>query len=83
MQEKEELKLTYSCILQRGKDKIVRVTFERKDAYAEGTVPGGEIESQYGFSEEEISQLKNFLNENSIDIIQRAKKITGIQHWLK
>lgn len=77
----DELKLMYSCILSRGKEKIVRVSFERNGAFAEGIVPDGKIEKQKGFTEEEIKQLEDYLKQNSLDILKKAKEITGIQHW--
>lgn len=82
MQKKdEELKLTYSCILTRGKEKIVRVTFEGKDAFAEGIVPDGKIEKQQGFTKEEIEQLESYLKTQEKDIMKKAKGITGLNHW--
>ncbi|MFA9377263.1 MAG: hypothetical protein ACERKZ_10990 [Lachnotalea sp.] len=79
--ENKELKMTHSCILSRGKEKIVRVTFESNDSYAEGIVPSGKIEKQHGFTEDEIEQLKIYLKINKQDILEKAKKITGITHW--
>ncbi len=76
-----ELKFTYSCILPRGKDKIVRVTFERKNGYAEGIVPDGKIEKQNGFSQKEVEQLEQYLKANKDTIMKQARDITGISHW--
>lgn len=82
MQKKDsELKLTYSCILPRGKEKIVRVTFEGKNAFAEGIVPDGKIEKQKGFTKEEIEQLELYLKTNGEEILKKAKEITGWKHW--
>lgn len=78
---KDELKLTYSCLLPRGKEKIVRVTFERANGFAEGIVPDGKIERQKGFAEEEIVQLELYLKQNKDEIMKKAKEITGIHHW--
>lgn len=76
-----ELRMTHSCILPRGKEKIVRVTFESDIAYAEGIVPDGKIEKQQGFSKDEIEQLEIYLKINKEDIMKKAKDITGITHW--
>ncbi|PXV89462.1 hypothetical protein C8E03_106113 [Lachnotalea glycerini] len=76
-----ELKMTHSCILSRGKEKIVRVTFESETAYAEGIVPSGIIEKQNGFTEDEVKQLELYLKLNQDDIMKKAKEITGITHW--
>lgn len=79
--EKSELELTYSCILPRGKEKIVRVTFKQDNAYAEGIIPQGKIEKQEGFTQDEIKQLEEYLIENKEEIFKKAKAITGITHW--
>jgi hypothetical protein len=79
--ENNELRMTHSCILSRGKEKIVRVTFESAYAYAEGIVPSGEIEKQRGFSDDEIKQLEIYLKLNKDDIMKKAKDISGIMHW--
>ncbi|WP_099466661.1 hypothetical protein [Konateibacter massiliensis] len=78
---KSELRMTHSCVLSRGKERIVRVTFEDDHAYAEGIVPDGKIEKQQGFSEDEVQQLEIYLKMNKDDIMQKAKAITGITHW--
>jgi len=79
--EDNELRMTHSCILPRGKEKIVRVTFESNIAYAEGIVPDGKIEKQHGFSKDEVEQLEIYLKMNKDDIMKKAKDITGIMHW--
>lgn len=78
---KEEVKLTYSCVLAKGKEKVVRIKFERGDDYAEGVIPEGVIEKHKGFKKEEIDQLEIYLRQNRKDIIEKAKQITGIKHW--
>lgn len=79
--ENKELRMTHSCILSKGKEKFVRVTFEGNDTYAEGVIPSGEIEKQHGFTEDEIEQLEIYLKMNKEDIMNKAKSITGITHW--
>lgn len=76
-----ELRMTHSCILSRGKEKIVRVTFERDNADAEGILPSGVIEKQHGFTKDEVEQLEIYLKLNREDIMKKAKAITGITHW--
>lgn len=78
---KEEVKLTYSCVLAKGKEKVVRIKFERGEDFAEGVIPEGVIEKQKGFSKEEVEQLEAYLRQNRKDIIEKAKGITGIKHW--
>lgn len=76
-----ELRMTHSCILSRGKERIVRVTFEGAGIYAEGVIPEGKIEKQRGFTDDEIQQLEIYLKLNKDDIMSKAKQITGINHW--
>lgn len=88
MNQKKELTFTYTSILHNKKgEKMVRVCFERKGEtgreYAEGVVPEGKIDASFGFSGEEIEKLEEYLKENSGDIMLKARKITGITHWLK
>ncbi|MBQ6888420.1 MAG: hypothetical protein IJN54_13015 [Lachnospiraceae bacterium] len=88
MDKANELKFTYSSILFNKKgEKVVRVCFEKQEAgvrkFAEGVIPEGKIDSSFGFSGEEITQLEEYLKENSADIMLEARKITGITHWLK
>ena len=78
---REELKMTYSCMLSKGKERIVKVNFECGSTYAEGLVPGGKIENQQGFTEDEIRQLEKYLMENETLILEKAKEISGIKHW--
>jgi hypothetical protein len=79
--EDSELRMTHSCVLSRGKEKIVRVTFEDGSSYAEGILPSGEIEKHQGFTNDEIQQLEIYLKLNKEDILKKAKAITGITHW--
>lgn len=72
--KKNELKMTYSCIVKKGKQKVVRVSFEREGAYAEGIVPEGKIEKQKGFTKEEITQLELYLKINGDSILKMQKK---------
>lgn len=76
------MELTYSCLLPRGKEKIVRVTFKGGSTYAEGILPDCKIEKQNGFTKEEIKQLEDYLSKNKEAILKKAKEITGIHHWL-
>ena len=88
MDYEKEVNFTYTSILHDKKgEKVVRVCFERKGdkgrEYAEGVIPEGKIDSSFGFSKEEIEKLEDYLKENSADIMLKARKITGITHWLK
>ena len=54
MRKDEELRMTYSGLLMKDGEKMVRVCFERGNSgYAEGIVPRGVIEKSSGFTKEE------------------------------
>lgn len=82
--KQDELRMTYSGLLLKGDEKIVRVCFERgKSDIAEGTVPRGTIEKSNGFSQEELEQLSYYLRENAHDIMKQAKEVNFLKSWLK
>ena len=68
-------------------EKVVRVCFEKQEEggrkFAEGVLPAGKIDASFGFSDEEIEKLEEYLIEYSADIMHKAREITGITHWLK
>lgn len=43
MKQSDELRMTHSGIINKKGQKIVHVTFERGNDYAEGTLPSGSI----------------------------------------
>lgn len=83
MNKDEELRMTYSGLLLKDGEKMVRVCFERgKSGYAEGIVPRGEIVKSSGFTKDEIEQLTVYIRENAADIINRAKGVHFLNEWL-
>lgn len=83
MGREEELRMTYSGLLLKDGEKMVRVCFERgKDDFAEGIVPKGTIVKSSGFSREEIEQLTVYIQDNATDIINRAKNVNFLNDWL-
>lgn len=84
----DSLTMTYSAIVT-GKDqkKMVRVRFERENNsggadFAEGIIPDCSIQSQSGFSDDEVFQLEQYLKANMEDIRQKAKVISNPLKWL-
>lgn len=83
MGKEDELRMTYSGLLLKDGEKMVRVCFERgKSDYAEGIVPRGSIVKASGFTKEEVEQLAVYIQENSTDIINRAKNVNFLNDWL-
>lgn len=83
MGKSDELRMTYSGLLLKNGEKMVRVCFERGDKdYAEGIVPAGKIVKSAGFSEEEVTQLTVYIQDNAADIIKHAKNVNFLNEWL-
>lgn len=80
----QELRMTYSGLLLKDGEKMVRVCFERGERdYAEGVLPKGIIEKSVGFSPDEQEQLSAYLLENAHDIMRQAKEVNFLKSWLK
>lgn len=77
--------MTYSSLLLKDGKKAICVRFERdvkeEIHYAEAFLPDYKIQKQYGFSEDEIIQLEEYLKFNKDIILQESKKISNIMHW--
>lgn len=83
MGKEDELRMTYSGLLMKDGEKMVRVCFERgKSDYAEGIVPRGAIVKSSGFTQEEIDQLTVYIQDNATDIINKAKDVNFLKDWL-
>ncbi len=82
-----EMTMTYSAIV-RDKDnkRIVRVKFERTGdqgvEIAEGLLPDCKIVSQNGYSDEEVTQLEEYLRGNLDEFMSKAKVISNPLKWL-
>ena len=69
--------MTYSGLLLKDGEKMVRVCFERgKTDYA------GAIVKADGFTAEEVEQLTVYIQEHATDIINRAKNVNFLNKWL-
>ncbi|NLL77896.1 MAG: hypothetical protein GX235_11735 [Clostridiales bacterium] len=83
MERDEELRMTYSGLLMKDGEKMVRVSFERgKGDYAEGIVPSGIIVKASGFTKEEVDMLTAYLQDNATEIINRAKSVNFLNEWM-
>ena len=75
--------LTHSDIENTKLGRKVRVYFERSNNgdfdFAEGELPAAEFSKTYGFSQNELLQLKRYLKNNSFLIWEYAQKGGGLQ----
>ena len=75
-----ELNCTHSSVLSKNGKSFVLVRFERGEYSAEGTVPDCLILRSNGFTQEEIEELEDYLDQNRQQIIDAAKSISNIKH---
>ena len=74
----EELTLQVSGISVKDGKKTARVRFTDKDRCAEGSIPDCVITSSTGFTEEEKSQLEDYLRANLSELKKTAAKINPL-----
>lgn len=85
--DNEQLKMTYSGIMRKNKEKVVHVRFERtvdgKTEFAEGILPDCLVEKSIGFTLEECKALEFYMKENCDSIFEQAQKINDDVFWLR
>ncbi len=83
----EEMRMTYSSVMRKGKEKVVHIRFERevdgKTEFAEGILPECLIEKSIGFTLEECKALEFYMKENCESIFEQAQKINDDVFWLR
>lgn len=75
-----ELHCTHSSVLSKNGKSFVLVRFELGDQSAEGTLPDCIILRSNGFTQEEIEELEDYMDQNRQQIIDAAKSISNIKH---
>lgn len=78
----ENIQSFISGILTKEGRKFARISFMRGEEYAEFIVPDAVLDKRKGFSEEEITELYQYVRENRNDILERAKKVNPLRNWL-
>ncbi len=76
------IKLTYSAVVTADGEPMVSVCFERGNDIADGKLPDCTIFRSTGFSDEEVSALEEYLRGNKADLMEAARKISGIKHLM-
>jgi len=79
----EEVKMLVSGFVVKDNRRIVRVSFMRGKAYAEGILPDGRIDKSEGFNEEELRKLEKFIRIHQEEIFAQAKEVNPIRSWLR
>lgn len=79
----QEMRMTYSGIVVADGKKKVSVTFERGSDLAELSIPECKVTKSHGFEDDELIMLEKYVQINQIDIINKAKEITGIRGLMR
>ena len=78
----DDIILTFSNIEEINKFDSISVRFERANKngfdFAEGKLPNNLFDKTYGFSEDELMELENYLHKNSFLIWEMARERGGI-----
>ena len=83
MEQNEEMKMTYSGIVTKDGRKKISVIFEAGKKLAEASLPDCKIIRNEGFEPDELVILEKYLQMNQMDIIKKAKEITGIRGFMR
>ena len=78
----DEVKLDISGVMEKEGKRIAYVRFSRGEDYAEGYIPDCVFTKVSGFSEEETSQLKDYLLNNLSDLKHRAASIDPLKAFM-
>lgn len=77
----DDIILTFSNIEEKGGFDEISVYFERPNEkgfdFAEGKLPNNLLYKSYGFSQEELTQLENYLSNNAALIWEIAREKGG------
>jgi len=78
----DDIVLTFSNIEEINEFDSITVRFERANKngfdFAEGKLPNNMFYKSYGFSEDELMELENYLGRNSFLIWEIAKEQAGV-----
>lgn len=83
MDYEQEMKMTYSGIVTKDGRKKISVTFEQGKKKAEASLPDCKVTENVGFEPDEIVMLEKYLQMNQMDIIKKAKEISGIRGFMR
>lgn len=75
-------KMSVSGLLHRGNELSVCVMIEEDGKSLEVRMPEGSILSKSGYTENEISSILSYLNENIDDIMNTAKTINPMKAFM-
>lgn len=77
-----EIKMSVSSLTRSGDKKSIYVLFTDGNASAEFIIPGSELLHSKGFSDEELRQLKEYIENEQDYLFGLAKEINPIRGFL-
>ena len=78
----DEMRLDISGVVEKDGKKIARICFTRGDDIAEGYIPDCILTKVEGFTEDEASQLVDYLRANLTDLKKRAAQINPLNAFM-
>ena len=75
----KDIKMSVSSMTRTGDKKAVYVFFQDVDKTAKFTLPGCELVKNKGFSEDDIRQLKDYIDNEQDTIFAMAKQVNPIK----
>ena len=82
MDENSEIKMSVSMMTRTKDSKAVYVLFEDGSRSAEFALPDGKLLSNSGFTDEEITRLKDYLDSERDSVFKMAQKINPLRDML-
>lgn len=79
----EDIKMLVTSMIHKNGKAFARVSFLRGSDWAEGIVPGGQIEKSEGFNREEIEKLEVYLKGEQEMILEQAKGVNPIRNLFR
>lgn len=77
------MNMLISGVSEKDGKKIAHVTFEDGDRLAEGIIPDCVIDTNKGFTEEEISLLEEYMKDNLAMLKRKAAEINPLKAFMK
>ncbi|MCR5301148.1 MAG: hypothetical protein K6E49_01765 [Lachnospiraceae bacterium] len=78
-----EIRMSVSTITRTKDDKAVYILFEDGTKNAEFCLPEGKLVNNKGFSDEEIVQLNDYVDNERDSIFDLAKQINPMRNFLE
>ena len=75
----KDIKMSVSSMTRNKDKKAVYVFFQDGDKTAEFTLPGVELVKNKGFSDDDIRQLKDYINNEQDTIFAMAKQVNPLK----